>query len=121
MAPHIISIEHEHEAGYTVMANIFDRIENRITGVRIEQGIEKLKSTPVEQLSKELEKVNRAELLKKINELDTKKIKDMKIDPEAIKKRLTPSDIEKIKKLAGKDADTVMRKLDELTAKENRP
>lgn len=99
------------------MANIFDRIENKITAARIEQGVEKLRTTPIEQLSKEMEKVNRAELLKKINELDARKIKEMKIDPEAIKKKLTPADIEKIKKLAGKDADVVMKKFDELTNK----
>lgn len=99
------------------MANIFDKIENKITASKIEQGVDKLKNTPIEQLSKEMEKVNRGELLKKINELDVSKIKEMKIDTEAIKRKLTPADIEKIKKLAGKDADAVMKKFDELTKK----
>jgi len=48
------------------MANLFDKIENKITAGKIEQGVEKLKNTPVEELSKQLEKVNREELRKKI-------------------------------------------------------
>ena len=68
-------------------------------------------------LSKQLEKVNREELRKKIDELDAEKIKEMKLDVEEIKKKLTPADMEKIKKLAGKDADLIMKKINELSKK----
>ena len=96
---------------------VFDKSENKITANKIEQGVEKLKNTPVEELSKQLEKVNRDDLRQKINELDADKIKDMKLDVEKIKKKLTPADMEKIKKLAGNDADLVMKKINELSKK----
>ena len=41
----------------------------------------------------------------------------MKLDVEEIKKKLTPADMEKIKKLAGKDADLIMKKINELSKK----
>ena len=99
------------------MANLFKNIENKVTANKIEQGVDMLKNTPVDELSKQMEKVNREDVLKKINELDAEKIKEMKIDVQAIKNKLTPADMEKIKKLAGKDADIVMKKINELTKK----
>ena len=39
----------------------------------------------------------------------------MKIDVKEIKSRLTSADIEKIKKLAGKDSDLIMKKFNELS------
>ena len=69
----------------------------------------------LEELSKQLDKVDRGELRKKISELDVEKIKEMKIDVKEIKSRLTAADIEKIKKLAGKDSDLIMKKFNELS------
>ena len=43
------------------------------------------------------------------------KIKELNIDIASIKKKLTKEDIEKIKKIAGKDSELIMKKLDELT------
>lgn len=97
------------------MSKVFNKIEGKITAGKIEKGVEKIKNTSLEELSKQLDKVDRGELRKKISELDVEKIKEMKIDVKEIKSRLTAADIEKIKKLAGKDSDLIMKKFDELS------
>ena len=54
------------------------------------------------------------ELLKKINDLDTEKIREMNIDLESIRKNLSPQDIEKIKVLAGNNQTQIMSKINEI-------
>lgn len=97
------------------MSRMINKIEGKITSGKIEKGMEMLKNSSAEELTKHLEKIDRGELKKKINELDINKIKEMNIDVNEIKKRLSQSDIEKIKKVAGKDSEFIMKKLDELS------
>ena len=97
------------------MSKVINKIESKITAGKIKRGVEKLKNSSVEELTKQLEKVNKEDLRKKISELDTAKIKEMKINVGEIKKRLTPEDLEKIKKLAGKDSKLIFQKIDELS------
>ena len=67
------------------MSKVFNKIEGKITAGKIEKGVDKLKNTSLEELSKQLDKVDRGELRKKISELDVEKIKEMKIDVKEIK------------------------------------
>ena len=49
-----------------------------------------------------------------MNEIDSSKLKQMNINIEEIKQKITSADLEKIKRLAGKDSDAVMQKINEL-------
>ena len=49
-----------------------------------------------------------------MNEIDGAKLKKMNVNLEEIKKKITAADIEKIKRIAGKDGDAVVKKINEL-------
>ncbi|MBO5417502.1 MAG: hypothetical protein J6A50_02715 [Clostridia bacterium] len=96
------------------MANIFGQIDNKILSMKIDQALEMLRTKSPEELKGKVSKVDRNELMRKLSELDAKKIKEMNIDTEKLKKSLSGADLEKIRAVAGKDADVVMMKLKEL-------
>lgn len=96
------------------MGKMFDKIDQKIMSAKIEQGLEMLKNKPEAELSQKISNVNREELLRKMNEIDTEKIKKMNINIAEIKKKITASDIEKIKRIAGKDGDAVVKKINEI-------
>ena len=96
------------------MPNLFDQIDKKIMNVKVNQAMDMLKTKSPEEIKQKLGNTNREELMKQLNEIDVNKIKEMKIDTEKIKRNLTPADIEKIKAVAGKDSDIVMKKLNEL-------
>jgi hypothetical protein len=81
---------------------------------KIDQALEMLRTKSPEELKGKVSKVDRNELMRKLSELDAKKIKEMNIDTERLKKSLSGADLEKIRAVAGKDADVVMMKLKEL-------
>jgi len=96
------------------MGNFRRTIDNKIMANKIEYGINELKNKSTDELAQKLNKMNRDELMKKLNEIDVNKIKEMNLDINAIKKRITPEDLEKIKILAGKDQAQIMSKINEI-------
>lgn len=96
------------------MGKFFEKIDQKIMAAKVEQGLDMLKNKPDSELSRKLEGVNREELLKKMNEIDSAKLKQMNINVQDIKAKLTPADMEKIRRIAGKDGDAVMKKINEL-------
>ena len=96
------------------MGNLRRNIDNKIMANKIEYGINELKNKSAQELSQKLNKMNRDDLMKKINEIDVNKIKEMNIDINALKQKITPQDLEKIKILAGKDQAMIMNKINEI-------
>ena len=89
-------------------------IQGRITKAKLEQAIQMLKSKSPEELSQKFDDKSRKDILSKLNEIDRQKLAEMQIDPQAVMSRLTPEDMEKVQKIAGKDAGVLMKKLQEL-------
>lgn len=96
------------------MGKMFEKIDQKIMAAKIEQGLEMLKNKPESELNRKLANVDRGELLKKMNDIDSAKLKQMNINIDEIKKKISPADLEKIKRIAGKDSDAVMKKINEL-------
>lgn len=99
------------------MGKMFDKIDQKIMEKKVEQGLDMLKNKPEAELSKKLANVNREELLRKMEEIDPSKLKQMNIDVEEIKRKLTQADLDKIRRLAGKDGDAIMKKINGLLGK----
>lgn len=51
--------------------------------------------------------------MEKINEFDEEKLKNVKIDKEEIKKKVTQKDLDKLQKILGKDSDAIMKKVND--------
>lgn len=94
-------------------------IEGKITKAKLDQAINMLKTKSAEELAGKFDDKSRKEILSKLDEIDSKKLSEMQIDPMQILGRLTPQDIEKVKTIAGKDGDAIMKKLREITGGKN--
>lgn len=96
------------------MANIKKSIDNKIMASKIDHGINELKNKSTEELAQKLSKINKEELMKKLKEIDTDKIREMNIDINAIRQKLSQQDLEKIKILAGNNQKEIMSKINEI-------
>ena len=94
-------------------------IESKITKAKLDQAINMLKTKSAEELAGKFDEKSRKELLSKLDDIDSKKLAEMKIDPMEILGKLTAKDIEKVKAIAGKDQDAIMKKLKEITGGKN--
>lgn len=100
------------------MGNMFEKIDQKIMAAKLEQGLDMLKNKSDSEINRKLANVNREELLRKINEIDPQKLKKMNINVNEINQKLTPADMERIRRLAGKDGDAVMNKINELLGRQ---
>lgn len=96
------------------MANIKRSIDNKIMANKIEYGINELKNKSTQELAQKLSKINKDELMKKLKELDSEKIREMNIDINSIRQKISQQDLEKIKILAGNNQGEIMSKINEI-------
>ena len=94
--------------------DLWGALDNKVSKAKLEQALNMLKNKSPEELSKKIGEKDRSEILSKLDEFDKKKLAEMNIDIDKIKKQITPADLEKVKQIAGKDADIVMKKINEL-------
>ncbi|EMS71030.1 hypothetical protein [Ruminiclostridium cellobioparum] len=92
---------------------IQELLGDKMVQSKVNQAIDMLKKDNSDDLAKKLEKIDKNELMEKINEFDDEKIKNMKIDKEEIKKKITKTDLDKLEKILGKDSKDIMKKVNE--------
>ncbi len=51
--------------------------------------------------------------MKKINEFDDEKIKELKLNKDEIKNKITKKDLNKLESMLGKDSDEIMKKVND--------
>ena len=89
-------------------------IDKKIANAKVNQAMDMIKNKSPEEIKRKLGNVKREDLIKQLNQIDAQTVKSLNIDTEKIKRSLTKADMEKIKAVAGKDSDIVMKKLNEL-------
>ncbi len=88
-------------------------LSDKMVQKKVNQAIDMLKKDSNDDLAKKLEKIDKNELMEKINEFDEEKINNLKIDKEEIRKKITKNDLEKLEKLLGKDSKDIMKKVND--------
>ncbi len=87
-------------------------LSDKMVQSKVNQAIDMLKNDDG-TLAKKIDKLDRDELMKKVNDFDEEKMKNLKIDKDEIKKKVTSTDLEKLEKLLGKDSDAIMKKVND--------
>ena len=96
------------------MSDLLGALDNKVSKAKLEQALNMLKNKSPEELSKKIGDKDRSEILSKLDEFDKKKLTEMNVDIDKLKSQITPADLEKVKQIAGKDADIIMKKINEL-------
>ncbi|AGC69494.1 hypothetical protein Cst_c25370 [Thermoclostridium stercorarium subsp. stercorarium DSM 8532] len=96
------------------MNDFSNYLHGQITRKKIEKGIEMLRNESAAELRKKLQSVNIDEALKKLDEYDKNRLRELGINISEYRNRITEADIQKIYQVLGRDGEKVIRKLREL-------
>jgi len=96
------------------IADMLGKMDQKVLEAKLNKALEMLKNEPPEELAKKLSKVDKNELLSKMDELDEKKIKEMNINTSEIKQKISEDDLKKLSKLIGENGDEVVKKLKDI-------
>lgn len=93
------------------MSDISNYLHGQITRKKIEKGIEMLRNESPAELRRKLQNINIDEAMRKLDEYDKKRLKELGINVSEYRNRITDADIQKIHQVLGRDGEKIVRKL----------
>ncbi|NLM10055.1 MAG: hypothetical protein GX213_04625 [Clostridiaceae bacterium] len=96
------------------MSDLSNYLHGQITRKKIEKGIEMLRNESPAELRRKLQNVNIDETMKKLDEYDKRRLRELGINISDYRNRITEADIQKIYQVLGRDGEKVIRKIREI-------
>jgi len=96
------------------IADLMGKMDQKVLEAKLNKALEMLKNEPPEELAKKIAKVDKDEILSKMNEFDDNKLKEMNIDKDELKKKISDADLQKLSQLMGNQGDEIMRKVKDI-------
>lgn len=96
------------------LSDLLSKMDDKITQAKLNSALDMLKNGNTDELAKKIGKMDKDELLTKINEFDTSKLKDLNININDIKEKVSESDLQKLSGLIGDKGDEIVKKLKDI-------
>ncbi|MCX7772081.1 MAG: hypothetical protein N2376_03095 [Clostridia bacterium] len=91
--------------------NMFDRMQGNIAKKKLEKALEMLRNESPQEIKKKLGQMDTREMLDKMNEFDAQKLRQMGINVDELKSKVTDSDFQRIAQILGPDGALIVQKL----------
>jgi len=96
------------------LSEILGKMDERVLQAKLNAALDMLQNGDMDEIARRLNKIDKNELLSKINELDESKLRNLNIDKEEIRKRVTDADLNNLKKLIGEHGDEIIAKIKDI-------
>jgi len=93
------------------IADILGKMDDKMLQVKLNNAIEILRKGDTEELVKKINKINKDELIQKIDEFDLSRLNNLNIDKNEIKEKINNVDMEKVKSMIGEKGDEIIDRL----------
>jgi hypothetical protein len=96
------------------MAELLGKVDDKVLQAKISAAMDMLKEGNTEEIKKKLNKVDKDELLSKLNELDDRKLKEMNMNKAEMKKKLESVDLNSIQRMLGEQGSEIINKIKDI-------
>lgn len=96
------------------IAEMLSKMDEKVLQAKLNTALEMLKNGDTDDLVKKINKVDKEELISKMKEFDGSKIKDMNINIDEVKRKVTSEDLEKLSTLIGEHGDEIVKKIKDI-------
>lgn len=96
------------------LAEIIGKMDEKVLQAKVNAALDMLKNGNSEELAKKIGKMDKEELLEKINELDDVKLKEMNINKNEFKQKISEKDLETFQKMLGEHGEEIIGKLKDI-------
>ena len=93
------------------LAEMIGKMDEKIMQARLNAALDMLKNGNTDDLAKKIGKMDKDELLKKVNEFDESKLNDLNINKNEIQQKVSNADLEKLSQLIGENGDEIVKKI----------
>lgn len=96
------------------MMDILGKMDEKVLQAKINAALDLLKSGNNEEIAKKISKIDKNELLSKINELDDTKLKEMNINKNDFKQKVNDADLNNLQKVLGEHGEEIINKIKDI-------
>ena len=96
------------------LAEILGKMDEKVLQTKLNTALDMLKKGNTDDLAKKINKMDKGELLSKINEFDENKLKDLKLNKDDLKQNVSNADFEKLSRLLGENGDEIIKKIKDI-------
>lgn len=93
------------------LAELLGKVDEKVLQTKINTALDMLQKGNTEELAKKMKKVDKEELISKLDELDMKKLQNMNIDMNEIRSKISDADMQAVSKMLGENGDEIMNKI----------
>lgn len=97
-----------------MFGDLLGKMDEKVLQAKLNAALDMLKNGNPEELARKIGKMDKNDILSKLNELDDTKLKKMNIDKNDIKQKVNDADMENLQKLLGEQGGEIMEKLKSL-------
>lgn len=96
------------------ITEMLGKMDEKVLEAKLNKALEMLKNGNPDDLAKKLNKVDKNELLSKINEFDEEKLRELNINKEEIKQKVSEADLNKLSRVIGEQGDEIIKKIKDI-------
>lgn len=93
---------------------ILGKMDEKVLKTKINAAMDMLKKGELDELVKNINKMDKKELLNKIEELDEDKLKKLQIDKQEIKNKVSEKDLSSLADMIGEQGNEIVEKIKEI-------
>lgn len=96
------------------LAELLGKMDDKVLQAKINAAVDMLKNGDHEELSRKLSKVDKNEILAKLNEIDDDRIKELKLDKTELKQKMSSIDLDAVQKMLGENGPEIISKIKDI-------
>jgi transcriptional regulator of aromatic amino acid metabolism len=93
------------------LSDLLGRMDEKVLQAKLNKAFDMLQNGDTEEIARKINKIDKNELIEKINDFDTSKLDNLNIDKEDLKKMIAGADMVKLHELLGEKGDVILNKI----------
>ena len=93
------------------LIEIMGKMDDRVLQMKLNAALDMLRKGNTEELARKVNRMDMDELVTNVNEFDAAKLKELNINKEEIREKVTETDFRKLASLLGERGDEIVGKL----------
>lgn len=96
------------------MAELLEKMDDKVLAAKINAAFDILKNDNYDELAKKLRKVDKNEIMTKLNEIDDEKLKELKLNKSELRQKMNNIDLDTVQKMLGENGPEIISKIKDI-------
>ncbi len=96
------------------LSELIGKMDDKVLQAKINAAVEMLRSGDTDDLAKKLNKVNKNEIVSKLNGIDESRLKELNLNKADLRQKMSNIDLDAVKKMLGDNGPEIIDKIKDI-------